>query len=228
MSARILIGIPSHRGWVRAELAHSLVQTAACLRAKGVDTCVEFSTGALVQVSRNLLVRQALNGPASHLLMVDDDVAFAPEAPLQLLSWGEDIVGGALPCRHKPRFLVTSPKAVPGRAPLLEVGVIGTGFLLLSRRCLERMVAVHGAHSFAVLPALPGWPGFEDPETFVPEDVAFCTRWQALGGRIFCDPGVGLAHFGTSCASTSMAEALKAGPVQLMDDSMASGETLAG
>ncbi|MFO1073512.1 MAG: hypothetical protein U1E17_12735 [Geminicoccaceae bacterium] len=90
--------------------------------------------------------------------------------------------------------------------------MIGTGFLLLSRRCLERMVAVHGAHSFAVLPALPGWPGFEDPEMFVPEDVAFCTRWQALGGRIFCDPRVGLAHFGTSCASVSMAEALEAEP----------------
>ena len=228
MSTNLLIGVPSHRGWIRSELATSLLHAQVVLAAQGIRVHVSFQQGAVVQVARNRLVMLARSGPVTHLLMCDDDQAFPPEAVLRLLSWREDFVSAAVPCRHDRRFVIVGPKPVPGRAPLLEVEMAGTGFILLSRQCLELMVQAYGAHPFAAMTPGLGQDGCMDPDAAVGEDIAFSCRWTGLGGRIFCDPTVPVAHFGMSCVATTMAEALKAGPVQLADDSMVSGEMLAG
>jgi hypothetical protein len=39
------------------------------------------------------------------------------------------------------------------------------------------------------------------------EDITFCRRWWALGGRVFADPGFRLAHFGERCFSMALHEA---------------------
>ena len=86
----------------------------------------------------------------------------------------------------------------------------GTGFQLIKRSVLERMMAAYPQLRFrAVHAATNQQPPQEnlfalfdcliDPETgvYLSEDYSFCRRWTAIGGEIWLDLRSKLAHAGT-------------------------------
>ena len=115
-----------------------------------------------------------------------------------------DMVAGIYPQRKDPiNYCVKwmdkpELQAVDG---LLEVDGVPAGFMKLSRKQLESMVAQYPDTEFYV-PSAPNekcWALFADyriGKHKMGEDYAFCRRWQDMGGQIWIDPEIKMGHIG--------------------------------
>ena len=85
----------------------------------------------------------------------------------------------------------------------------GTGFMLIKRRVIERMIAAYPETKYEVAHTYPRvakqspnqYALFDcmiDPKShiYLSEDFAFCERWRALGGKIWLDTKTRLVHTG--------------------------------
>src|SRR5262249_43024321 len=84
----------------------------------------------------------------------------------------------------------------------------GTGFLMIKRAVIERLIAAHpelrytGVHDDQPsAPAKPHYALFDciiDPISgiYLSEDYSFCRRWRKLGGEIWIDTESRLTHIG--------------------------------
>jgi hypothetical protein len=82
---------------------------------------------------------------------------------------------------------------------LCSLGHAAAGFLLLTRACVERMVAAHPELEYKT-PQGPAWALWSPIFTGKPygEDTSFCARWRALGEKIWAHSQVILKHYGES------------------------------
>ena len=88
---------------------------------------------------------------------------------------------------------------------LIEVGTLGTGFMLVKRKVFEQMIK-NGATPYV------DDIGLNDNENsnqydffqctidskgrYLTEDWSFCRRWRQLGGQIWADKTIALSHVG--------------------------------
>ena len=190
---------------------------------------------ALITRSRNTLVGQFRGTDATHLLFADADIGFAPDDVFRLLGHGRDVIGGLYPVRAsiwddaaRVRFdagespetaafrYVGEPSGPAGSDGLLPARYAGTGFLLISRHAIERLVDAHPetrcrhSHVTAGGDGRDAGPATDIPEfhalfdclidpatrAYLSEDFAFCARWRAIGGMIWLDPALSLSHHG--------------------------------
>lgn len=185
----------------------------------------------LVTRSRNTLVARFMDRPAAtHLLFVDADITFQPSQVMRMAGLCQDVVAGMYPLKTR----CWSAEAVarvqqgegPETAPLRYVGLpsqgaaaraqdgfvtaeyAGTGFMMLRRAALARMMAAYpelhftAAHDRATQDPSPYQFALFDcmiePETrhYLSEDYTFCRRWRAQGGEIWLDTQGALIHTG--------------------------------
>jgi hypothetical protein len=92
---------------------------------------------------------------------------------------------------------------------LIEVHDAGTGFMCIRRGVIERMIEAYpeirnvkeAGHLINEQDDGFRWAIFDtfidEDERYLSEDYAFCRRWQRLGGKVWMDPTIELAHMGT-------------------------------
>jgi len=98
---------------------------------------------------------------------------------------------------------------------LLEVYDAGTGFMMIRRPVIDKMIEAYGddvmykgdttsigTDGLPVRHERTQYALFDtsiDPETdrYLSEDYTFCRRWQSLEGKVWCDPTVILNHHGS-------------------------------
>lgn len=91
---------------------------------------------------------------------------------------------------------------------LIEVWDAGTGFMLIKREVLEKMVEAYPETLYysdkdmtASLETRKRWALFDtmidEDKRYLSEDYTFCRRWQKLGGKIHLDVNTVLDHIGT-------------------------------
>lgn len=153
-------------------------------------------TGTAIPRQRNECVRAMLASPElKWLLFIDDDQTFGPDALMRLLGHHRPIIGATILGKYPPYepwfFLMeegnklrraTCKEAAGSR--VLEVGAVGTGFMLIQRPVLEAI----------------GDPWFEGGKLGaegVGEDVYFCLKARSLGYRAFVDTGLKVGHLTT-------------------------------
>ncbi len=186
---------------------------------------------SLVTRSRNTLVARFMDRElATHLLFVDADITFLPSQVMRMVAFEKDVVAGMYPLKTRD----WSPEAITRvrqgegleTAALRYVGLpcaeearqekdgfvtadyAGTGFMLIRRAALARMMGAHpelrfaaahdratqfdSPHQFALFDCMI------EPETrhYLSEDYTFCRRWRALGGDIWLDTQGALIHTG--------------------------------
>jgi hypothetical protein len=228
--AHIFLATPCYGGQVTLPYFHSVISLMMHGVAQGLPVTVETLAGeSLIPRGRNSLVAKFLAHPvATHLLFVDADIGFSPEAVRRLLALGEDVVAGVYPlkqffwdeaavARAKGGELITTAalryvgKACEGgarRGDFVAAEYAGTGFMLISRAALERMIAAYPElhYDMAHVPnAAPPEFLFALFDTaidaasghYLSEDYTFCARWRALGGTIWLDTASALTHTGT-------------------------------
>jgi hypothetical protein len=186
---------------------------------------------SLITRGRNTLVSMFLDNPtATHLMFIDADIGFDPAEVEHMIDLGEDVVAGMYPLK----ILDWDEQAIRrvGRgehfetAALRYVGVpleedareerngfvtgefAGTGFMLIRREAIERMVEAYpetrytAAHNFTNAPKGMNYHAlFEcmiEPGTghYLSEDYAFCRRWRAIGGKVWLNTRSTLIHVG--------------------------------
>ena len=146
----------------------------------------------LIHVSREDIVRKLLDSACTHLLFIDSDISFAPDALERLLKRDRDIIGASYNYRQLP--LKSTIKIHDEQGNILknvlpdgtfECGAISTGFALIKLSVFKKI-----SHP---------WFFFEHDEQgrlTCGEDVWFCRKARKAGYKIYCDPTLIVKHIG--------------------------------
>ncbi len=228
----IVVGTPCFGGLVTQGYMLSAINLLLLGNHLGFTVTIDMlGNDSLVTRSRNTLVAQFLDRTdATHLLFVDADISFQPAQVLRMVRFGEDVVAGMYPLKMREwsaeaieRVRYSEPLET---APLRYVGLpcegqarttregfasaeyAGTGFLMIRRAALLRMIQAHPELAFAAAhdravhnPSPHRYALFDcmiEPETrhYLSEDYTFCRRWRDLGGQIWLDTQGALTHTG--------------------------------
>lgn len=178
---------------------------------------------SLIQKTRNQFVADFLASDCTDLIMLDDDVAWEDGAVSRLLSHPCDVVGGIYPKREDPlQYPVRRIQGAPfdPETGLMEVELVPTGFLRMTRKCLEDMTQAYRHLAYRDYD-VPGnvctglfWVDIEpDPDdasinTVWGEDFSFCRKWRAIGGKVHADILLRFKHFGQKAFEGCYAETL--------------------
>ena len=216
----IWLAIPSYGGQATIATYKSIIHDMFRLVMEGHTVRIFDEIGhADIYALRAQLVAHFLNDKnATDLIMIDSDVAWEPFGLQSLLSHDVDLVAGSYPKRKDPlEFMFRSAQDAgeplmgdPGTG-LVEVWGMPGGFMRCRRAMLEKMVAAH-PELVAIDRDVPGGNTCRlfDPYWFdtieadgtpakrvLSEDYAFCQRWRDMGGNVYLDASIGMAHIGT-------------------------------
>lgn len=157
----IFLATPCYGGQAHMIYTQSLLALRPACATRGVRLILDLGGGeALIGRGRAGMLVRFLASPATHLLFVDADIGFAPEAVFRLLASGRDVVGGVYPRKGldlaalrgavaggdpNPMAQAVRPEFEPlpnaGTEPgeLVPAASVGTGFLMVSRHAAQRM-----------------------------------------------------------------------------------------
>ena len=142
---KVLIGIPTAEMARRADFYDYFN-----MLDKPVGTGIAFIHGQSPARGRNMIIEQALEHNFTHVLFVDDDVVFKPEALITLLGHNKDIVSGLYVMRNFPHTPIIFDEALEdGRcfthylsdneSGLVPIVASGAGFLLIKTDVFRQM-----------------------------------------------------------------------------------------
>lgn len=233
----VIVGTPCYGGLVTHVYLHSMLKLMAYASTHNIRVGLWTAAhDSLVTRSRNSILAGFLDSPdATHLLFIDADTGFEPQEVGRLLAFNEDVVAGMYPVKNldwsqAARRSATDSLTVDQlrEAGLHYVGVplstsdreerdgfvtaqfAGTGFMLIRRTVVERLVAAYPETRYAAMHTYPAparqssnlYTLFDcmiDPETgtFLSEDFTFCHRWRQIGGKVWLDTRSRLRHVGS-------------------------------
>lgn len=150
----------------------------------------DFEVGQPTSGVRNKITTSFLESDASHILMLDADMAVSIEDVEEMLAMDVDIAGGAYKSLSQGKlFYVSQPfntnmyfKNLPHRP--LKVAMIGTGALLIRHNVFEAMKYPWFYEE---------WP--EPSHKQLAHDHVFCRDARKAGFDIWLNPQVKFKHF---------------------------------
>mgnify|MGYP003346895562 CR=1 FL=1 len=163
------------------------------------------SGSAYIADCRGAIASNFLKTDSDCLVFVDSDVAWEKGALLKLIDHKVDLVGGIYPYRIDDlgfpiKYLDKPELWADPETGLLEVAAIPTGFMAISRNCLEQMVKAYPEQYFHdgakdnLFYDL--FAHIADGDKKYGEDYSFCFRWSKIGGKVWCDPEIKMGHTG--------------------------------
>lgn len=199
---RISVGLPLYDGKTTYQqmgclLTEILIADKAghTLNVRVLPACTNLAMG------RNQLVKEFMESEDDRLVFLDADVTFEPGSLVKLAQLPEDFVGGIYRYKKEkedyPLSFLDKPELWANEHGLLEVRMVPTGFLALSRNVFERFSAAHpgreydnyGDKTYCYF-QIPYFDG-----SLFTEDAYFCKEWREMGGQIFMDPELTLSHW---------------------------------
>lgn len=227
---KIFIAVPAFGLSNTTETTMALMQLAQALGRVGIGYYFAVQTFPDVGELRNMLLTLWYDRltDAAHMLMVDADMGFEAQLVLDMLALDEPLVGCLYPKKTYPLSLVGRP--LPGttaslRGGFMEMEGIGFGVTLIRRDCVTTMLDRSQAISDQRLathtagPMLKEWGvtriirAFDPVETDsgrLSEDISFCVRHRACGGRVWAAINHRITHVGPHGYAMRPADALRA------------------
>ncbi len=235
MRPHVFLATPCYGGVVTQGYMQSVIGIMQSADGDGYDaTLALLGQDALITRSRNTLLAHFMaKEAATHILFIDSDISFDPALVKRLLDSGKDVVAASYPLKthywdthSEQRLRDGEPASSAGlryvgelcEGPLADrdddlatATYVGTGFMLISRQAILRMIEAYPetryetVHACADAQAVGNTPYalFDcmiDPVTriYLSEDFTFCHRWRSLGGQIWLDTRSSLTHTGPS------------------------------
>lgn len=220
-TTRLFIATPAYQATNSSHYTQSALGASNFLSSKGVRHTVRVFAGAgFVAIARNILVAQFMAEGFTHLLFIDSDIEFRPEAITRLLAAsfcdGSEVCCGVYPLKQKPlKFPVNFVSGPDGNVVshpdtgYLELKDACTGFLMIRREVITRMMAAYPERQChfrppAEVPEAEApyeynlFDCYVDPvdRMYLTEDYGFSRLYQGIGGRIWADPDTELPHHG--------------------------------
>ena len=229
-SGKIMLATPCFGGMVTTGYMLSVIGYASSGQSIPM-TVMHVGDDALVTRARNTLLSNFyFRSDCSHILFVDADISFPANAPTRLFQAGKDVIAGMYPLRDRYWDDQTKRNILAGErqqtvslryvgetaamhetyehGPLLQTAYAGTGFMMISRNAVSRMIKAYPELEYKRIDAPAGEDGrrfalFEgsvDAEsgTYLSEDYTFCKRWREIGGEVWLDTAIELTHTGTA------------------------------
>lgn len=187
----VVIATPAYSAPVLAflESRHRVVQDLA---EHGIKVTLLMSGGdSLVTRGRHALCHQFLQTTGTHLLFWDADIeCIDPATVRHMLAAGKEVVGGAYPFRDGSGAVVANalPESKSAGIYVDETGCarvreVGTGFMLIERKGLVRLMAKHPETLYFAdttsFRGQPMWALFDvaiEERRYLSEDWLFCRR----------------------------------------------------
>lgn len=234
----VLIATPCYGGQLYASCASSIMDTRLLLQSKGINhEWLPIMGDSLIPRARNACIAYFLCSEHTHILFVDGDIMFDPQSLSKLLARDIPVVSCAYPKKNLdlPSLVAKSIEAGkagrevhPGGMILtsmsyvvetekdtklengwLKADMVGTGFLLLKREVVEKLVSLHpelkyenDCHQYDDLhPSInTNFYALFDTRIvdsrYVSEDYSFCMYLREAGYDIWVDTTSGLVHIG--------------------------------
>jgi hypothetical protein len=200
---RVFLAIPTISGKCVAatETAIQMME----LEAESVGwkfTQFRWSQDSLIAHARNVCVAKFLESDATDMFFLDSDVACGPGAFTRLLSHDADVVAAVYRVKNdEEKYPVRGEVGAmqDQHTGLLEATHIPFGFVRIRRDAIQRMVDADPDNWFTANVADNlKCPVLFNTEVrdhqFWGEDFYFCRKWRDLGGKIYFDPDIRLAH----------------------------------
>lgn len=198
---RISVGIPVYDGKLQLQSVLALVTETKIALLLGHELTVRFLPSCCnLAKGRNQIVKEFLASGDERLVFLDGDVTFEPGSLVKLAETKADFVAGCY--RYKrdkedyPIGWIPGPLQANERG-LLEVAMVPTGFLALSRCVFEKFMAAHPGREYTI-EGKTSYCFFQIPYSdgsLYTEDAYFCKEWRKIGGKIYLDPEMTLTHW---------------------------------
>jgi len=173
---------------------------------------------SLVSRARNAAVAHFLEDPENtHLLFIDSDIIFEPEDVFKLLQANKEVVAGIYPKKYIVwDRLKKNPESERVDFPmggtltmtednLIELEYLPTGFLLISRTAIEKIITAHPELKYRndIDGYMSAGDNFYDlfkvgirNGIYESEDWGFCSLWKGVGGKVLIHPDINVKHLG--------------------------------
>lgn len=169
-------------------------QTVACLYALtklNIPLYFSMPISGYSQYNRNLTIEKAKEIGASHIMFIDADMLFKPDAVQTLLDRKKDIIGVNYHQRDKDPvestvFMYEDKKLIrydETKTELFECATVGSGFMLIVMPVFEKLQQPYFDTDYIA-------------GQFETEDVVFCKKALMAGVHVYCDPMISVGHMG--------------------------------
>jgi hypothetical protein len=188
-SANVVIATPCYGGLMTHVYVNSLLRLMGYAGSRGIRLGLFTAAhDSLVTRSRNTLLRNFLEATAAtHLMFIDADIGFEPEAVERLLAFDEEIVAGMYPVKAidwtkvQASFRPGMNAETLREAGLHFVGVpcmgtereerggfvtgkyAGTGFMLIKRSAVDKLVAAYPETRYRAMQTFPAMQADASP-----------------------------------------------------------------
>lgn len=171
---------------------------------------------SLVSRARNAAVAHFLDSDCTHIMFIDSDIIFEPKDILKLVNAKQEVIAGMYPKKYITwDRLKKDPEASRVDFPmggkvtrteegLYEVGYLPTGFLLIARSAIKKLIRKHPELEYR-----NDIDGYGTGGNFYnlfnvgirngiyeSEDWGFCSLWKEAGGKVLIHPKVNVKHVG--------------------------------
>lgn len=241
---KLFLSTPCYGGLCLERYMHSLIKLQIRLMQEGIQLMIDTTENeSLVHRARNVSIGRFMQKTdADFFMFIDADIDFDPEAVVRLIRSEHDVSVAVYPKKvvmwdqakeavknndERDMALISSSLVVNIGAQkrsvvngFVEVLDGPTGFMMISRKALEKMHEHYGPtlnckndhqnRDFDEYCAV--FDCMIDPDTkrYLSEDYAFCRRWQQIGGKIYADCSTTLGHVGNLPFSGCLNHRLKA------------------
>lgn len=202
------IGIPCYGGQLTEPCFNSFLRFVLSSPKHGLvwslDTMVNESL--VTRARNNLIAKMMANPKATHFMFIDADIRFNPEHIFEMLSADKDVIGGLYPKKSLPiDYVINKTKNPKIEGKLFTVSKIGTGFLIMKRSVIEKMIEKFPETKYC--DSLNLGKNYEQymyalfdtvisNGIYLSEDWTFCERWIDMGGEVWAHSGAILNHVG--------------------------------
>lgn len=200
---KIFVAIPVYDGKLQVQTVKCLLEESVMARELGDEIRVNFLPSCAVPAhGRNQLVELFLESDCDRLFFLDADLTWAPGAILKLCHMPEDFVGGCYryKCqdeKYPMAWLKSGTEIWSNERGLIEVAMLPTGFLALSRKVFEDFRKAYPGREYTHWdkPAYAYFQMFFKNGALYSDDSGFCKEWIEAGGKIWMDHDVTLDHW---------------------------------
>lgn len=227
---KIYLATPAYGGLFSVDYVRSLYMLLSARPRRPLQFVFSDFDFADIVVARNYLISDFyFNRPdCSHILFVDDDMGFDSALISEMYDLNEAVVGTIYPKRRIDLRKLHAAGDLPyekayaralefigeigspheRRGDFVSVQSCGTGIMLISRGCIDKMIAempqILDAKRFKRMPFGNRFKQFITPfdkikgdDFELSEDFSFCKRWKECGGRIWASTNRNIRHAGT-------------------------------
>ena len=191
MAGRLFIATPAYSANYCAEYVESLVNTIKDCNSHDIKTVYKQVNGVhWIDIARDILAHIFLHADCTHMLQIDADLGWSPDAPRRMMASDKPIIGGVYPLKTDLiHHIKVSEQGLPG------------GFLMVKRDVIEKMSEGLPKYKCASLQygelhVAPLFTREMRADGYTGEDFMFCKRAKLAGFDFAVEPDIDFSHVG--------------------------------